>query len=179
MTQGHRQLQSGSDLIADMARMMAEEEEEQHVDRGFMGTVGGRGGGGGHGHGHGDRWDDDGSSSGRGDGDGDGMYRDDGDLAPNVGNTVRHLAKHRMFGDVVDDDEDGDEAMDDQFETDGQFRANKQWATTLLNNPNITGMQSRDAMLRRKEEQKDLYRRHQQMGIEEVVRMRHVAPIWK
>ena len=54
MTQGHRQLQSGSDLIADMARMMAEEEEEQHVDRGFMGTVGGRSGGGGHGHGVGD-----------------------------------------------------------------------------------------------------------------------------
>merc|ERR1712228_70395 len=64
-------------------------------------------------------------------------------------------------GDEFDDDESFEE------ESQRQFKPNKQWAETLVNNPNILGMQSRDAMLQRKEEQQDLYKRHQIIRIKE------------
>lgn len=140
--------QSGSDLMADMAAEMVAEKEEPMI---LMDEI--------------TKNPDDSSSDFDGDIHGDGRYRDDGDLNPNVGNTVRHLARHRMMDGVVGDD--GDEMMEEHYDNDG-FRAKKGWYKPLLNNPNITGMQSRDAMLRRKEEQKELYRRHQQMTMEEV-----------
>jgi len=100
-----------------------------------------------------------------------GGFEEDDELKVNVGNTLRHMTKKsKRHGFLVEDkDGDGDENNEEEDEDADvdEFRANKEWATTLLNNPNITGMQSREAMLNRIEEQQDLYQRHQNQRLQE------------
>ena len=103
---------------------------------------------------------------------------DSDDVNVNVGNTVRQLNKkgasrrNALFvNEEIDkgssDDDDSNDDDDDLENEQGEFRANKQWANTLLHNPNIVGMQSRDAMLQRMDEQQELYKRQQVIRLKE------------
>eukprot|EP01083_Nonionella_stella_P311615 1111679_1 len=90
-----------------------------------------------------------------------------------IGNTTRHLKTRKRHGMLVGDDDDDDDKEDDSEEDmedeDDDLgvehdRRNVSEILKKLERSGIAGMQNRDAILVRQQEQEKLYKRHQVIG---------------